>query len=46
VRQHSTTPLAIGEVFNSVFDYQTLITERLIDYVRSAVTPTPVASRP
>jgi len=40
VRQHSTTPLAIGEVFNTVFDYQTLITERLIDYIRSAVTHT------
>ena len=40
VRQHTTTPLAIGEVFNSVHDYQTLITERLIDYVRSAVTHT------
>jgi mannonate dehydratase len=40
VRQHSTTPLAIGEVFNTVYDYQTLITERLIDYVRSAVTHT------
>ena len=40
VRQHSTTPLAIGEIFNTVFDYQTLITERLIDYVRSAVTHT------
>ncbi|NDL56021.1 D-mannonate dehydratase ManD [Phytoactinopolyspora mesophila] len=38
VRQHSTTPLAIGEIFNSAFDYQTLITEQLIDYVRSAVT--------
>ncbi|WP_263118626.1 D-mannonate dehydratase ManD [Cellulomonas sp. RIT-PI-Y] len=38
VRQHSTTPLAIGEVFNTVFDYQTLIDEHLIDYVRSAVT--------
>lgn len=38
VRQHSVTPLAIGEVFNSVYDYQTLITERLIDYVRSSVT--------
>lgn len=37
-RQHSTTPLATGEVFNTVFDYQTLIDERLIDYVRSAVT--------
>jgi len=38
VRQHSTTPLAIGEVFNVVHDYQTLITEQLIDYVRSAAT--------
>jgi mannonate dehydratase len=38
VRHHSTTPLAIGEVFNSVHDYQTLITERLIDYVRSSAT--------
>ena len=40
VRSQTTTPLAIGEVFNSVYDYQTLITERLIDYVRSAVTHT------
>ncbi|GAA0323407.1 D-mannonate dehydratase ManD [Kineococcus aurantiacus] len=38
VRQHTTTPLAVGEVFNTVFDYQTLITEQLIDYARSAVT--------
>lgn len=34
VRQHSTTPIAIGEVFNSVYDYTTLITEQLIDFVR------------
>jgi mannonate dehydratase len=34
VRQHSTTPLAIGEVFNTVYDYTTLLTEQLIDYVR------------
>jgi mannonate dehydratase len=40
VRHHTTTPLAIGEVFNSVWDYQTLITEQLIDYVRSSVTHT------
>ncbi|HLU74772.1 MAG TPA: D-mannonate dehydratase ManD [Nonomuraea sp.] len=40
VRQHTTTPLAIGEVFNTVWDYQTLISEQLIDYVRSAVTHT------
>jgi mannonate dehydratase len=38
VRRHTTTPLAVGEVFNSVVDYQTLITEQLIDYARSAVT--------
>ncbi|MFD5871312.1 D-mannonate dehydratase ManD [Streptomyces sp. NPDC060322] len=38
VRRHTTTPLAIGEVFNTVYDYQSLITEQLIDYVRSAVT--------
>ncbi|GAA1714951.1 D-galactonate dehydratase family protein [Fodinicola feengrottensis] len=40
VRQHTTTPLAIGEIFNTVWDYQTLIQEQLIDYVRSAVTHT------
>jgi mannonate dehydratase len=40
VRQHTTTPLAIGEVFNTVWDYQTLIAGQLIDYVRSAVTHT------
>lgn len=40
VRQHTTTPLAIGEVFNSVWDYRALISEQLIDYVRSSVTHT------
>lgn len=40
VRQHTTTPLAIGEIFNSVWDYQLIIREQLIDYVRSAVTHT------
>ena len=40
VRQHTTTPLAIGEVFNTVWDYQTLVREQLIDYVRSSVTHT------
>jgi mannonate dehydratase len=40
IRQHTTIPLAIGEVFNSVHDYTTLLEERLIDYVRSAVTHT------
>ncbi|GAA3875999.1 D-mannonate dehydratase ManD [Streptomyces sedi] len=40
IRQHTTTPLAIGEVFNTAHDYTTLLGERLIDYVRSAVTHT------
>jgi mannonate dehydratase len=40
VRQHTTTPLAIGEVFNTIWDYQQIIREQLIDYVRSAVTHT------
>ncbi len=34
VRRHSTTPLAIGEVFNSVYDVTTLFTEQLIDFIR------------
>ena len=40
VRQHTTTPLAIGEIFNTIWDYQQIIREQLIDYVRSAVTHT------
>ena len=38
VRQHTTTPLAIGEVFNTVWDFQYLIQNQLIDYVRAAST--------
>jgi mannonate dehydratase len=34
VRRHSTTPLALGEVFNSVHDVTTLFTEQLIDFIR------------
>lgn len=37
VREHTTTPLAIGEVFNSVWDCEQLIRERLIDYIRTSV---------
>ena len=37
VRQHTTTPLAIGEVFNTIWDCQQLIENRLIDYIRTAV---------
>jgi mannonate dehydratase len=34
IRRHSTTPIAIGEVFNTIYDYTTLLTEQLIDFVR------------
>ncbi|MBK1875498.1 D-mannonate dehydratase ManD [Pelagicoccus mobilis] len=38
IRQRTTTPLAIGEIFNTVYDCQTLITEQLIDYLRMTVS--------
>lgn len=38
VRQHTTTPLAIGEIFNTVWDFKDLVRDQLIDYVRGAVT--------
>ncbi len=37
IRQHTTTPLAVGEVFNSIWDCKQLIEEQLIDYVRTTV---------
>src|SRR5256886_10449368 len=37
IRQHTTTPIAVGEVFNSIYDCQQLIQEQLIDYIRTAV---------
>lgn len=37
IRQHTVTPLAVGEVFNTIFDCQQLIREQLIDYVRATV---------
>jgi mannonate dehydratase len=37
IRQHTTTPLAVGEVFNSIHDCQQLIQEQLIDYIRTSV---------
>ncbi|MFV0360754.1 D-mannonate dehydratase ManD [Tropicimonas sp.] len=35
VRQHTTTPLAVGEVFNTVWDAKLLIEEQLIDFIRT-----------
>lgn len=37
IRQHTTTPLAVGEIFNTIYDATTLITEQLIDYIRMTV---------
>jgi len=37
IRQHTTTPLAVGEVFNSIWDAKQLIEEQLIDYIRMTV---------
>ena len=37
VRQHTTTPLAVGEVFNSIWDTKQLIQEQLIDFIRATV---------
>jgi mannonate dehydratase len=38
VRSHTSTPLAVGEVWNSIHDCQQVITGRLIDYIRIPVT--------
>ncbi|MEV1167639.1 D-mannonate dehydratase ManD [Nonomuraea sp. NPDC049784] len=37
IRQHTTAPIAVGEVFNSIWDCEQLIREQLIDYIRATV---------
>jgi mannonate dehydratase len=37
IRRHTVTPLAVGEVFNTLFDCQLLIQEQLIDFIRTSV---------
>jgi mannonate dehydratase len=37
IRQHTTTPLAIGEIFSSIHDCESLLRNQLIDYVRTTV---------
>jgi mannonate dehydratase len=37
IRRHTTTPIAVGEVFNTIWDCKTLIERQLIDYVRCTV---------
>lgn len=38
IRQHTTTPLAIGETYNTIWDCKDLIQNQLIDYIRAAAT--------
>jgi mannonate dehydratase len=37
IRQHTTTPLAVGEIFSSIWDAKDLIQNQLIDYIRATV---------
>ncbi len=40
IRQNCATPIAMGELFNSPHEWQPLISERLIDYIRVHVSQT------
>ena len=37
IRKHTTTPIATGEVFNSIWDAHDLIRNQLIDYIRMTI---------
>jgi len=37
IRQHTVTPLAVGEIFNTIWDCRELIQNQLIDYIRATV---------
>lgn len=37
IRQHSVTPLAVGEIFSNIFDCKDLIQNQWIDYIRATV---------
>jgi mannonate dehydratase len=37
IRRHSVTPLAAGEVFNSIWDCKHLIEAQLIDFIRTTI---------
>jgi len=37
IRQHTTSPIAVGEIFNSIWDCKHLIENQLIDYIRATV---------
>ncbi|HYG89948.1 MAG TPA: D-mannonate dehydratase ManD [Azospirillum sp.] len=37
IREHTVTPIAVGEVFNTIWDCKDLIQNQLIDYIRASV---------
>lgn len=37
IREHTTTPIAVGEVFNTIWDCKDLIENQLIDYIRTTI---------
>ncbi len=37
IRQHTTTPIAVGEVINSIWDCKALIESQSIDYIRATI---------
>src|ERR1700693_2737548 len=37
IRKHTTTPLAVGDVFNYIWDAHDLIRHQLIDYIRMTI---------
>ncbi|MFL6306955.1 MAG: D-mannonate dehydratase ManD [Candidatus Sulfotelmatobacter sp.] len=37
IREHTTTPIATGEVLNAIWDAQELIRQQWIDYIRMAI---------
>jgi mannonate dehydratase len=37
LRQNTVTPLAVGEIFNTIWDCKQLIEEQLIDYIRTTI---------
>ena len=38
IRQHTTTPIAIGEVFNTIYDCERILSQGLIDFIRMTVS--------
>jgi mannonate dehydratase len=37
IRQHTTAPLAVAEIFSAIGDRKQLVEEQLVDYIRATV---------